>query len=161
MGLFDYVTCEYDLPDGFDATGVQFQTKDTDAQYMETYRIDGNGRLWHQAVRYEDRSDPTAEKGSPASVLGCQTPVPTGWELVEHHGTLDFYTSNICASWGPFCATDDDSPPWSANYVALYDHGILLKIEGYKEMLVRRHVTLAAFHNLTREEVEAAQRERA
>ena len=30
MGMFDEVTCEYALPDAFDARGVLFQTKELD-----------------------------------------------------------------------------------------------------------------------------------
>ena len=108
MGMFDYLRCEYPLPDGFDAAKIWFQTKDTDAQYLDEYEIRDDGSLWH--------AEPSSE--------------PKTYERVEFHGALNFYTSNICGSGPHGVMTDDDRPPWVADYTALYDHGRLLKIEG-------------------------------
>lgn len=46
MGMFDYVRCQYPLPvEG--ANALDYQSKDTPAQLLETYEIRGDGRLWH------------------------------------------------------------------------------------------------------------------
>jgi len=111
MGVFDYLVCEHPLPDGFDPKGIEFQTKDTDEQWLTTYRLRADGVLL----------DPE----------GAQ---------VEHHGTLEFYSGNVCAGGpdgkgGRIFATEDDEPPWRAEYVALFDHGRLLKLEGHREFV--------------------------
>ncbi len=102
MGLFDEIVCEYPLPDGWvPPPGTIFQTKDTEDQYLVRFTLDSEGVLRRA----------------------------TG-ESVEHHGALEFYTSNWAgfAPWGAM--TRDDAPMWRAEYVALFDHGKLLKIEG-------------------------------
>lgn len=102
MGLFDEIVCEYPLPDGWvPHAGVVFQTKDTDDQYLTRFTLGADGKLRRK-----------------------------NGEVYEHHGALRFYTSNWSGSgpWG--LMTDDDQPYWSAEYIALYDHGQLLKIEG-------------------------------
>lgn len=107
MGLFDYLRCEHPLPDGFEGD-LQYQTKDTPAQYLEDYRITLDGTLMYE----------------PSGML--KTPAGP----IDFHGALEFYATNVCgtAQWGVI--TDDDDPPFSREYVALYDHGTLLKIEG-------------------------------
>lgn len=102
MGVFDYLTCQHPLPDGFDPDGI----KDTDARWLDRYILREDGSLIHE---------------------------PTG-EAVAFHGALEFYASNSCASSPEGYATEDDLPPWSASYVALYDHGKLLRLEGRKQM---------------------------
>lgn len=84
MGVFDYVNCEYPLPGCKDPSAIRFQTKDTDAMFLETYKLTKEGRLLHRDVRYEDQSDPNAETGS-------MTPVPIGWMDTNFHGDLIFY----------------------------------------------------------------------
>lgn len=134
MGMFDYIRCKMPLPDGFEFQGW-FQTKDTDRQYMEHYEIREDGSLWIEEYDIEDRSNPKAAKGSLESLRGCMTRVNQRWVPAEpHHGAIEFYHSNICgSSGGGKVITDDNSEPWSAEYVALYDHGKLLKLEGKKE----------------------------
>ena len=102
MGVFDYLICEHELPDGFDPTGVLFQTKDTPAQWLETYVIREDGGLIDQ------------ESG----------------EDVELHGAIEFHGSNWCGSFGDLCMTEDDQPLWRAEYTAIYDRGALIRIEG-------------------------------
>ena len=102
MGMFDEIVCECALPDGWTPPpGTVFQTKDTDDQSLVRFTLGADGML-----RRDD-----------------------GEEL-QHHGALEFYTSNWSGSapWGMM--TKDDQPPWTAEYVALYDHGRMLKIEG-------------------------------
>lgn len=45
MGMFDYIVCDYPLPDcpAFVKKGHQFQTKDTDPQWLETHTIAEDG----------------------------------------------------------------------------------------------------------------------
>lgn len=47
MGLYDYVQCLYEIPVPNFATR-EWQSKSTEAQYMETYQIRRDGTLWHQ-----------------------------------------------------------------------------------------------------------------
>jgi hypothetical protein len=46
MGMFDYIACYYPLPDGEDGAGMEFQTKDTDSQYLDRYEIRADGTLF-------------------------------------------------------------------------------------------------------------------
>ena len=90
MGMFDYLRCEYDLP--VEGLGDRmFQTKDTPAQWMDTYRIDANGQLWGQEYDIEDQSDPNAE-GIDA-IIGCMTRVNVReTECSDYTGEIVFYT---------------------------------------------------------------------
>jgi hypothetical protein len=56
MGMFDYIVCKHPLPDGFDASKVEWQTKDTDSQYLDIYTITEDGRLLFGAWRDGKRS---------------------------------------------------------------------------------------------------------
>ena len=119
MGLFDELLCDFPLPDGWrPPEGTRFQTKDTPAPFMDLYRLTAAGRL--------------TEEGTCA--------------VVPFHGALTFYASNISGiGEGVYC-TRDDAPPWEAEYVALFDHGALLKLEGQRVLLTdRRQVARAAF----------------
>lgn len=54
MGMFDNVVCEYPLPvEG--ANVFMFQSKDTDAQYLDDYKIAADGTLWH--LQYDRRME--------------------------------------------------------------------------------------------------------
>lgn len=87
MGVFDYVRAN-NAKFG-DLKGEQFQTKDFDDPWMEQYTINEEGRLIHDVVRYEDRSDPNAPKGSFAALRGCMHPVKIGEEDMNWHGYLE------------------------------------------------------------------------
>ena len=99
MGMFDYIRCEYPLPD----TEVQeqvFQTKSLDSA-LERYTITRDGRLILHQVRYE--SVPEAERryyGTPewetdpiVRSFGCTRSIQVGDVEVPHHGDIIFYTS--------------------------------------------------------------------
>ena len=126
MGLFDEIKCEYPLPDGWvPPPDTWFQTKDTEDQYLVRLTLGADGRLRRKS----------------------------GEDLM-HHGAVVFYTSNWSGSapWGVM--TSDDKPWWSAEYVALYDHGALLKIEGRYEVgdpSTSRWLPRAEWHRLDRE----------
>jgi antitoxin YefM len=111
MGLYDNLLCKCPLPDGWVPTGT-FQTKDTPAQYLDTYVIREDGTLLHQ------------ESG----------------EVVPIHGCIEFYDTNVNAycprvGGGHVLTTSDGQPPWRANYEALYDRGKLIRIDGAREMM--------------------------
>ena len=102
MSMFDELQCQCSLPDSFDAQGVWFQTRDTSEQHLERYILRSTGELV-----VEETGD-----------------------LVPFHGALTFYTTNICGSGPHGVMTSDDTPPYWAEYCALYDHGRLLTLEG-------------------------------
>ena len=122
MSLYDELRCEYPLPDGFKPNGRLFQTKDTPEQYLASYLLTKEGILCD--------SD-----GAP----------------LAFHGALCFYTSNIAGASQESCITEDDTPPWEAEYVALFDHGTLLKVEGMYRLVERPHLTRAEFFPRTHE----------
>ena len=90
MGMFDYVRCHYPLPDG--AGALEYQTKDTPAQWLDQYEIRADGTLWHQAYDTEDRSDPNAEGFM--RLFGCATRVNERWEPVALTGEIVFYADD-------------------------------------------------------------------
>lgn len=122
MGVFDYIRCEYELPDKWEQD-VPFQTKDTPKQWLNTYTITKNGNL----IDNDDGS------------------------TVDFHGDLNFYWSNISGSSSRGCITENDKPVEYADYIALFDHGTLIRIEG-------KHTTEpdSTSKRITREEFWAA-----
>jgi hypothetical protein len=58
MGVFDYVTCRYELPPEF-PRDLEWQSKSTPAQYLDHYEIREDGSLWHETYvhRVETQSD--------------------------------------------------------------------------------------------------------
>jgi len=119
MSLFDELRCDLLLPDGWrPPEGTWFQTKDTPDQFLSRYVLTDRGGL--------------RQEGQEA--------------LIPFHGALTFYTSNISGIHREVCCTRDDAPPWEAEYVALFDHGALLTLEGQRVRLPdRRQVSRAAF----------------
>lgn len=94
MGLFDYVRCDYPLPDGKPTPRELFQTKDFPEPYMERYTITGEGRLIAHRVRYEEV--PLSERPYPNETgflkwAGSIKAVPIGDEDLKFHGFLYFY----------------------------------------------------------------------
>lgn len=105
MGMFDYLRCHYPLPvDG--ANALEFQTKDTDAQYMDKYEIREDGTLWHADYDTEDRSDQNAEGF--ARLFGCATRVNERWAFEPMTGEICFHASKTGnyqdGSWVEFSA---------------------------------------------------------
>jgi len=105
MGMFDYLRCHYPLPvEG--ANALEFQTKDTDAQYMDKYEIREDGMLWHADYDTEDRSDQNAEGF--ARLFGLATRVNERWAFEPMTGEIVFYTSKTGnykdGSWVEFSA---------------------------------------------------------
>ena len=119
MGMYDYIRCEHPLPDGSLPLGRVFQTKDTDAQFLDDYTIRADGTLVHHTTRIEDTPKdklpyPDAPKGSLLSYCGIITRVPTGDEVVPFHGCLRFYDE-------------------TSKYEALYDRGRLIRIDAVSD----------------------------
>ena len=98
MGLFDYIRCERELP-APNAQDLEYQTKDTPAQFMERYTIRADGTLWHEVYDTEDHSDPNA-KGLMA-LVGCMSRVNHRWEPCPMTGGIDFYDGDL-GSWVEF-----------------------------------------------------------
>ncbi len=98
MGMFDYVKCEYPLPENTPewARESVFQTKETNAQFMETYIITAQGRLIHKSVRYElvpenERpyyGKPEWDKSDIFKSAGCMRSVPIGDVDTNYHGDI-------------------------------------------------------------------------
>ncbi len=54
MGMFDHIRCRMPLPAEPAPPDVEwFQTKDTEAQHLERYTIEADGRLVHQRADVE------------------------------------------------------------------------------------------------------------
>lgn len=118
MGMFDYVTPECPLPDEGAELIREWQTKDFDAPFMNKYRITPEGRLLEEVYDIEDRSDPTAEPGTFASLCGMMTRVHVRWQDMNYHGVLNFYGS----------ASENWKGEWF-EYDATFTHGKLETIE--------------------------------
>lgn len=115
MGVFDYIRCDHPLPDGFDGR-VTFQTKDTPAQFLETYTITSDGRLLDEHGRD-----------------------------TQFHGDIEFTWSNVTGSWGKRISTEDDAPPDGRDYLARFTEGRLARIIDVTERWwsEREHITNA------------------
>lgn len=123
MGLFDYIRCEYPLPDGFDGD-VEYQTKDTPNQYLDRYTIAEDGRLL----------DPDGR-------------------AIAFHGDVEFYASNWSGSWGKYFTTTNDEEPWSRGYVARFTNDRVERIitggsDTEEWVRDRVHVTRAELNRL-------------
>lgn len=134
MGMFDYIRCHYKLPDGF-TDDIEYQTKDTDEQFLCHYTITEAGRLILHSERYEEtpkekRPFQNAPEDSPLTFFGAMTRVQVEDIEVPFHGALTFYTGNHSGSSAKGYITPDDSHGWWREYTALFDRGQLLKIEG-------------------------------
>lgn len=95
MGMFDYVQCDYPLPDGQIAEGPVFQTKDFNC-FMDIVRITREGRVILQATHYEDvpkaeRPEPDAPDSSLMAMRGCIRRVVDSEYDAEFHGDMHFY----------------------------------------------------------------------
>lgn len=101
MGMFDYIKCEYLLPelpqkviDSWEgAENVAFQTKDTPEQGMVFYKIDDAGQLWqqHKTTQWVEPVDPNGE--SIMDRVGHLETLSTWWEKEALTGSIDFYES--------------------------------------------------------------------
>lgn len=108
--MFDDIRCLYPLPvDG--ANKLDYQTKDTPAQFCDQYEIREDGTLWHEDYDTEDRSDrgkwmtdnpgkePPEIFDTIGSWCGCMTRVNRRWVQVAFRGELQFYTNLGKTGW--------------------------------------------------------------
>ncbi len=58
---------------------------------MENYKITVDGRLLHELIHLEDRSDPQYPTGSIERLAGSATRIHDGWRDVHFHGIIHFY----------------------------------------------------------------------
>ena len=88
MGMFDYLRCEYPLPDEAPVDG--WQTKDTPNQVLEKYVITRDGRLVDSS----------------------------GETLSDFHGDVEFYQFNLRRSGTGGHETADGLPPggWPSSH---------------------------------------------
>jgi hypothetical protein len=104
MGMFDDLKCEYPLPLA-GANDLNYQTKDTNAQYLDRYEIRADGTLWHEEYETEDRSKlgqwveahpgqetPEELKGFGA-LSGLMSSVNKRWVQEQITGEICFYTT--------------------------------------------------------------------
>ena len=62
MGMFDNVKCLYPTPWPKSAE-LEWQTKDTPAQYLDDYEVRMDGTLWHKEYESRIEADPKAPLG--------------------------------------------------------------------------------------------------
>ena len=88
--MFDNIRCIYPLSIP-GANDLDYQTKDTDSQFLDNYEIRADGTFWHQEYNIEDKSDPSAV--GIARAFGCLSHVNERWvQIADLTGTIDFYT---------------------------------------------------------------------
>lgn len=112
MGMFDWVYCEVELPDGYDPGPEGFQTKDFE-NIMTTIKITAEGRLEIFLYEYEHIGDydPGWTKGE---LIPRFERVNERWvEYCERdgslfHGTFNFYDYDVTGFWHEYVAKFDD-----------------------------------------------------
>lgn len=88
MGVFDYVTCHYDVPGVENISKIEFQSKDTDAQYLNQYEIRADGTLWHHA------HDIRVEVTDKAPLGAWFHRINERWEQVMFTGEIEIYSGD-------------------------------------------------------------------
>ena len=124
MGMFDWVKCEYPIPELEDVNfEKEFQTKSLE-NGMDHYRIDSEGQLWRRFVQYEETPEEErpfygTDKWPSLSFVGAMREIEGSekWEAWPYHGAVDIYTS----------IKDDDSRDW-VNIAFLFSSG---KVHSY------------------------------
>jgi len=103
MGMFDDIKCKYQLPIS-GANDLDYQTKDTEHQWLDQYEIREDGTLWHEDYDIEDHSERAKwiasnpdnevpkELDGMMSMMGCMARVNKRWEQVNITGEIRFYT---------------------------------------------------------------------
>src|SRR5271165_1542244 len=92
MGMFDWLVCEKPLPDLEDPKSLEFQTKDTPNQALDTYTITKDGRLIVEEYEYEDV--PEVERPDKNHLwIGCMRRVEESKKIIDlnFHGFIRFY----------------------------------------------------------------------
>lgn len=123
MGMFDYIDCEYPLPDGF---GVKegYQTKSL-SRTLSNYLITKDGKLF----LIQDGIWQTYEINDPRR---DQVFDPIWQE--KFTGEIKFYGFNLIGGTKGFFATKNNEPYWARTYKAHFINGILNEIELLPEL---------------------------
>lgn len=149
MGMFDSIICEHNLPDGFNPSGILFQTKDLDC-HLDTYTISSEGRLIHHYREWEET--PEEELPDPKMpFIGCIREKKGSQKLVDmdYHGFIRFYASNLCGLGPKGFITKDDEEYWSREYTAKFTDGKVVSIVldcDKKDMGDCKHITRKEFY---------------
>lgn len=85
MGVFDYVTCHYAVPGVDNISKIEFQSKDTEAQFLNQYEIRADGTLWYLA------HDIRVEINDKAPLGACFHHENERWEQVMVTGEIEIY----------------------------------------------------------------------
>ena len=96
MGMFDYLRCEVDTPDGWKPENGLFQTKDFDNQLV-TITITADGRLLQEVITdtevvpKEERPYPDAPDDDFRSLIGSIRTITRTEVIPDFHGIVHFY----------------------------------------------------------------------
>ena len=88
MGMYDCVHCLYPTP-WPDSETWEFQTKETNAQFLDNYEIRADGTLWHE--EYETRIEKTDK--APLGVW-IHRDNPRWVQETDYTGQLRIYTAS-------------------------------------------------------------------
>lgn len=86
--MFDEIEVLVPLPDLPPDFAPSFQTKSL-VNFLDNYRIDADGVLWHEDYDIEDRSDPAAI--GLMRFAGAMTRVPKGWSKEDYTGEVELH----------------------------------------------------------------------
>lgn len=101
MGMFDTITCQYPMPEGYEfLQDEEFQTKDFE-NLLEPYTITKDGRLIRTLTEWEllpeeERPYYGTEEWSRNSffqLIGSMKTNVVGKKDMDYHGHITFYTS--------------------------------------------------------------------
>lgn len=112
MGMYDVLTCQYPLPEGYaEMQNHEFQTKSLES-LLERYRITPEGELWVTRAEREWVEDSS-------SILGGYAKMVREWEeqVVDYHGDVYFYDFR-----------ESDGPRDLVTFRARFTHGIVESI---------------------------------
>ena len=159
MGMFDNITCKYNLPiEGLKISKeFVYQTKDTPVQFLDSYEIREDGTLWHKDYDIENRSQATLwKKENPGKKLpkrlrgfgemvGCMTRVNERWvRLAIFTGEIRFYSPYSIDSSGLVVENIDfDERCGWLEFSAYFYNGILKEIRLIEHTPCRTKTTKA------------------
>lgn len=92
MSVFDNVKCHYQTP-WPEAAGLYWQTRDTDAQFLDIYEIRDDGTLWYQAYDSQTVVDADAPCGFVLKKSNYR------WERVPWEGELEIHSGPDHPGW--------------------------------------------------------------
>lgn len=110
MGMFDNIRCELPLPVLGEVPERVFQTKDTPAQYLDTYVIRADGEFVHESPDIEDLTEEEREAWAREHGYADTKWAPIMRRVgeprrVEWTGEVYFYDSKDQKGWIEFKAT--------------------------------------------------------